>query len=287
MQKHTRPSVNARAASTANVADLTAVSTTLDGVTLVEGDVILLKNQTAAAENGLYQVGVVTASSTAPVTRHISLERSNQAVPGFTAFVREGTINAGSEFYLTTSSVTLDTTSLVFKKTPKQLFAPIHMGANWHEVDGTALAAFADGASNTPGLALDNSECAGIRWNNAAAPDPICTSVALPPDLDNSQPLTVHIYASKSGATEADATTFDVGAFFQVVGSLHDADANAGGTSSAMTGDATAKTVQHLTLTIAAADIPSANAGITLTLQPTDGSIDTDDVTVSQMWIDQ
>lgn len=157
---------------------------------------------------------------------------------------------------------------------------PIPMGAAWYEVDGTALAAFADGASTTPGLALDNSEAAGIRWNNNANPDPICTSLPLPQDLDESADVVVHVLASKSGATLADAVTFDVGAFFQTVGALHDADADAGGTSGAMTGDATAKTVQEVTLTIANADVPASPSVLTLTMQPTDGLLDTDDVTV-------
>jgi len=163
---------------------------------------------------------------------------------------------------------------------------PIPVGGNWHEVDGTALAAFSDGASNTPGLALDNSEAGGIRWNNAAAPDPICTTIAMPQDLDDGCDVVVHILASKSGATLADATTFDVGAFFQTVGALHDADADAGGTSSAMVGDATAKTVQEETVTIAAANVAASPSCLTLTLQPTDGTLGTDDVTVHAIWLE-
>jgi hypothetical protein len=44
---------NARAASTGNV-NLAAPGASLDAVTLANGDRIVLKNQTAATENGIY-----------------------------------------------------------------------------------------------------------------------------------------------------------------------------------------------------------------------------------------
>lgn len=160
----------------------------------------------------------------------------------------------------------------------------IPMGMNWVENDGTVLAAFADGASNTPGVAADGAEAVGIRWNNAAAPDPIITSIPVPLDLDSDFDIDGHIICHKTGATVGDATTFDVLAYFNVVGSLYDADANAGETSSAITGDAATKTVQDSTFTIDAADITDAGtnlATLALSIQPTDGTLGTDDITVT------
>jgi len=162
----------------------------------------------------------------------------------------------------------------------------IPLDGSWYEIDGTALAAFADGASTTPGLALDNSEGAGVRWNNHATPDPICKQIPIPYDLDDSANVTLEVICWKSGNTGADATTFDVGVFNNIVGALHDADADYGGTSAAITGDAAAKTIQASALTLLAANLPdpdAAHAGITVTLQPTDGTIDTDDVTVASL----
>jgi hypothetical protein len=155
--------------------------------------------------------------------------------------------------------------------------------ASWYEVDGTALAAFSDGASSTPGLALDNSKAAGIRWNNAANPDPICKSIALPWDLDETADVIATITASKSNATLADATTFDLGVFNNVIGAEADADTDYGGATSAMVGDEAAKTMQAVTRTLALANLPNPDAAcqsVTVTVQPTDGLIDTDDVTV-------
>jgi hypothetical protein len=163
----------------------------------------------------------------------------------------------------------------------KELVIPFD--ASWYEIDGTALAAFGDATTNTPGVACDGSEGAGIRWNNAAAPDPIAKSIPVPRDLDGRYDITATVVAWKTGATEADATTFDVGVFFNTVGALYDADANAGGTTSAMTGDAATKTVQAVTVSIDGDDLAdpgSARGSMTITIQPTDGTIDTDDVTI-------
>jgi len=154
------------------------------------------------------------------------------------------------------------------------------------EKDGTFLAAFADGASPTPGLDVTDSKAVNVRWNNHANPDPVACGVALPQDLDNSADIVVHYMASKTGATIGDAVTFLTEAFFQTVGALHDADADAGGTSSAMTGDAASKTVQEETLTIAAANVPAAPCKLMLTIQPTDGTLGTDDVHLHDVWLE-
>jgi len=166
-----------------------------------------------------------------------------------------------------------------------QAIAPVNLlGAT--EVDGTVLAAFSDGASTTPGIDTLGSEAIGIRWNNHANPDPIITNVVIPPDLDSSEDVVVHVLAAKTGATVGDATTFDVGAFFLTDGALYDADADAGDTTTAMTGDATAKTLQEETATISASDVSGAPGVISLTLQPTDGTLGTDDVIVVGLWLE-
>lgn len=166
---------------------------------------------------------------------------------------------------------------------PPQVNIPL---ASFVDPDGDPLAKFADGASAVPGFNLADSEAFGIRWNNHATPNEILTSVAMPQDLDDAYPVVVHILASKTGATLADAVTFTITAFFQTVGALHDADTNAGGVSSAMTGDAAAKTSQEVTRTIAAADVPASPSVLTLTVKPTAGTLGTDDVIVSAIWLE-
>jgi hypothetical protein len=151
---------------------------------------------------------------------------------------------------------------------------------------GTPLAAFADGASSTPGLALADSEAAGVRWNNAATPSAIWTQVLLPADRKPGTDIVLNVLASKSGATSGDAVTFTVTAFAPAVGALHDADANLGGASSAMSGAATAKTVQRCTLALASADIPASPAAMALSIKPTDGTLGTDDVVIEAIWLE-
>lgn len=103
-------------ASTSNVS-LTSGSSgleagdTIDGTALVAGDRVLLKNQTNAAENGIY-VAVASGGNPARATDANSNDKVNA---GMFVFVEEGTVNADNGFVLTTNgAINLDTTDLVF-----------------------------------------------------------------------------------------------------------------------------------------------------------------------------
>jgi hypothetical protein len=98
------------AASTANVTLATGVEDgdTLDGITLATGDRILLKDQSADEENGIY---VVTAG--APV-RAADFDAENE-VWGAVVVVIGGTANEGTAWQCTTTgAVVLDTDSIDF-----------------------------------------------------------------------------------------------------------------------------------------------------------------------------
>lgn len=83
---------------------------TVDGVTLVTGDRILIKNQSNAAENGIYVV-----NSTGAPTRAADADASADMTSGVTAFVSEGTTNGNSAWSITTDDViTLGTTEITF-----------------------------------------------------------------------------------------------------------------------------------------------------------------------------
>lgn len=82
----------------------------IDGVTLVTGDRILIKNQAAGAENGIY----VVAASGAPA-RALDFDSSAEVAAGAYVFVEEGTTNADSGWVLTTDgAITIGTTALSF-----------------------------------------------------------------------------------------------------------------------------------------------------------------------------
>jgi len=167
-------------------------------------------------------------------------------------------------------------------KFAEQGMLPIPMGA-WTEQDGTVLAVHS--AAPTPGI-FATAEGHGIQWAAHANPDPIAASIPIPLDLNASADVIVHVLAAKTGATAGDAVTWLIEAFNNADGAAYDADANFGGTSSAMTGDATAKDCQEETLTLANANVAGAPCVLQLTLQPTDGTLGTDDVIVFGVWLE-
>lgn len=100
-----------RAATTANITISTALNNadTLDGVTLATGDQVLVKNQSAPADNGIYVVGVSPARA--------AEYDSWGEFPGSMIVVEEGTAN-GDTFWFCTSNDggTLNTTALAFSQ---------------------------------------------------------------------------------------------------------------------------------------------------------------------------
>lgn len=151
---------------------------------------------------------------------------------------------------------------------------------------GTPMAAWANNASSNPGITLADSKAVALRWNDNTTSTAVWFNVALPQDLDDTAAIVLHFMTSKSGATLADATTWTVTAFFQTAAALHDADTDCGGVSSALVGDATAKTVTELTLSIAAGDVPPAPCALAFSVKPTGAVCTTDDVILSGLWIE-
>jgi len=101
-----------RVASVAPVAIASALEAgdIIDGVTLVAGDRVLLKDQSTASENGIY---VAVASGAA--SRATDADSSAEVTTGMFTFVSEGNTNADSGWVLTTNdTITLGTTGLTF-----------------------------------------------------------------------------------------------------------------------------------------------------------------------------
>ena len=99
-----------RVATTANItiADDLNVGDTIDGVTLADGNRVLVKNQTDASQNGIYLAG------SSPV-RAADANISAEVTAGLFVFVEEGTVGGDNGFVLTTNDpITLDTTDLEF-----------------------------------------------------------------------------------------------------------------------------------------------------------------------------
>jgi len=91
---------------------------TVDGVATVLNDRILVRNQAAGADNGIYKV---TTEGTAEVafvlTRATDVDEDAEITAGMFTFIAEGTTNGDKGFVLTTNDpITVDTTSLVFSQ---------------------------------------------------------------------------------------------------------------------------------------------------------------------------
>lgn len=157
----------------------------------------------------------------------------------------------------------------------------VDLSTGWNLLTGAPMAIFADGTTTVPGTSFDGSKSSGIcRWNNDAAPAAIQRSFTIPPDMDITVNAVVHLRVAKTGATNnaGNTTTMAVGLFNQVDLALYDADTDFGGASSALLPAATAKTIQSLTRTITAADLAAYPASVTITVKPTAGTLDTDDL---------
>jgi len=100
-----------KAATTANVNLTNAVDNnkTLDGYTLSTGDRILVKNQSTAADNGVY----IVASNGAP-TRASDYNQAGEVDAGDFIFVENGTVNGKTGWIQTNVITTLGTDAIAF-----------------------------------------------------------------------------------------------------------------------------------------------------------------------------
>jgi hypothetical protein len=116
-----------RVATTANLATtysngagtLTATSNaaiSIDGVTLVADDRILVKDQTAGLQNGFYKVTTVGDGSTAfVITRTPDADAASELTSGAFTFAEEGTTNGDNGYVMSTNgAITLGTTAITF-----------------------------------------------------------------------------------------------------------------------------------------------------------------------------
>lgn len=107
-----KASVRAATTTAGTLATSFANGQVIDGVTLATGNRILIKNQSAGAENGIYTVN----ASGAP-TRAADADNTpaGEVTAGMFTFVSEGTANGNSGWVLTTDdTITLGTTALTF-----------------------------------------------------------------------------------------------------------------------------------------------------------------------------
>lgn len=102
---------NVRCAAVGNV-NVASPGATHDGLTLSEGDSILLSEQTAGAENGLY----IFNGATSALTRREDADDAADFEEHWLTAIREGTSNGNKlALHTTVGSITLGTTAITFK----------------------------------------------------------------------------------------------------------------------------------------------------------------------------
>lgn len=107
---------------------------TVDGVTLATGDRILIKDQSAGAENGIYTVN----ASGAP-TRATDADSGAELV-GATVVVTTGTANADKAFVCTNDSITIGSTAVVFVNFASTLTGALLAANNLSDLANAATA---------------------------------------------------------------------------------------------------------------------------------------------------
>lgn len=95
-----------RAATTANIT--LSGTQTIDGVSVIAGDRVLVKDQSDAEDNGIY------LAASGAWTRAADFDAASELV-GATVFVSEGTANGNSQWTMTTNApITIGTTELTW-----------------------------------------------------------------------------------------------------------------------------------------------------------------------------
>ena len=155
------PKASVKAASTANIASLSGTMT-IDGVALVAGDRVLVKDQTTTSANGVY---VVAAGAW---VRAVDLSTWDEHVSAY-LFVEQGTVNADVGYLCTVDAGgTLGTTAISFVQFngAGQVVAGNGLTKTGNTIDvgaGTGITVAADSVGLTgQALALNNLATNGI-----------------------------------------------------------------------------------------------------------------------------
>jgi hypothetical protein len=196
-----KDSVRAATVAAGTLASSFANGQVIDGVTLVTGNRILIKNQAAGAENGIY----VVAASGAPA-RATDADTGTE-LAGAAVFVEEGSTLADTLWVNQTSPITLGTTSMTFAQigsgTSYTAGAGISVAGNVISIEnggvllpthgGTGAAALTDhgvlvgsGTAAVDALAVGAT---GTVLRGATGADPAFGAVNLATDVTGTLPL--------------------------------------------------------------------------------------------------
>lgn len=148
-----------RAATTANIT--LSGAQTIDGVSVIANDRVLVKNQSSGAANGIY------VAAAAAWTRATDADVSAEVTTGMFTFVEEGTTNGGTGWVLTTANpIVLGTTVLVFAQFSG---SGTYSAGNGLSLTGTTFAVLPDGTTLSVSGSGTKVAAAGITATELAA----------------------------------------------------------------------------------------------------------------------
>jgi phage-related tail fiber protein len=159
-----KSSVRAATTAAGTLASSFANGQTIDGVTLVTGDRILIKDQATGGENGIY----VVAASGAPA-RATDADTAAEILEAVVV-VEEGTSNADTLWINTTSPITLGTTATVWQQLPG--LNALIAGAGLTKSGNTVAVGAGTGIlANTDDVAVDTSVVYTVGGTDVAVAD--------------------------------------------------------------------------------------------------------------------
>ena len=106
-----------RVVTVANVTLSGGAPTSVDGVTLVANDRVLVTAQSTGSQNGIYRVKTLGTGSNGTWVRSKDADTNDDVTAGMVVMVTEGTTYADTQWKLTTNdAITVGTTSLTFSE---------------------------------------------------------------------------------------------------------------------------------------------------------------------------
>lgn len=258
-------------ASTANI-DLSVAAdpSPVDGYTLVDGDRILLKDQTAPEENGIYDA--VTAIDPTTWVRSSDYNAVSE-IPGSYTVAENGTVGQGVLYVTTSSPATLGTDPIVFVARAIQAYT----GGDMIALSGGAFAvdlASTSGLESTnpgnaagqlrvkleasnPSLQIDGSNQLGVKFDSAGGLQSGASGVSIKSDTVTAN--TIGVTSTSDGA----GIKFDANSFSDSGSETLALAAGVAGAGLALTTGVLSVNVDNSTIEIATDTLQVKDLGIT------------------------